>query len=114
MSDNLALVNERRIFDRFTARFPAKIKDARDDYGEKVFLRDASAEGAKLTTTERVYLHDSVILQIRLPDKDHPMTLRGQVIWTKNVQPNIWDIGVKFHKLDLVHMSRLYSIVESV
>ena len=111
--DAASTLNERRIFDRFSSRFPAKIKDSRSQYGEHIYLRDASAEGAKLTVTERMYLNDSVILEVRLPDKDHPMTIRGQVVWTKHVNPNIWDVGLRFHNVDLVHMSRLYEVVES-
>lgn len=111
---NAALVNERRVFDRFSAKFPAKVKDSRQDYGQKLYLRDASAEGARVTTTEQMFLHDSIILDVKLPDKEYPMTLKGRVIWTKAIQPKIWDIGVKFHDLNLVRMSRLYQAVNPV
>ena len=49
---------ERRIFERFSARFPVKFKDAREDYGSDVFLRDASAQGIRIMTKERFFLDD--------------------------------------------------------
>jgi len=97
-----------RIFERFAARFPAKFKDTREDYGQIVYLRDASAQGAKLTCKERLYLNDHISLEVKLPDSHSSMVLRGEVVWTKNKESNMWDIGLKFHKVKLLHISRLY------
>ena len=55
---------DRRLFLRFLARFPAKIKDAQQDFGNNLSLRDASAWGAKLTTKERYYINDSISLEV--------------------------------------------------
>ena len=103
-------IQERRTFERFPARFPVKFKDAREGFGTNVFLRDASAEGARLTTQEHLFLNDSVSLEVQLPDGKGPLTLKGQVMWTKNKEPNIWDVGLRFHKTDLMNMWRVYTI----
>ena len=60
--------DERRNFDRFLARFPVKIKDSRNDYGTDVYLRDISAQGARLVTTQKYFHKDSLSLQVKLPD----------------------------------------------
>ena len=99
---------EQRIFDRFPVRFPAKIKDAREDFGETLQLRDASAIGAKFQARDRYYLNDSLVIELSLPDGMGPMNLRGQVIWVKEKGPSLWDIGLKFHEISLMHLSRLY------
>lgn len=104
-------LEDHRLFERFSARFPAKFKDTRDEFGRSVFLRDASAQGAKLTSKERLYLNDSVSLEVQLPDNPNTMTLRGMVVWAKNKELNEWDIGLKFHKVNLLHMARLYKFV---
>ena len=104
----LTQTEERRLFDRFPSRFPAKIKDAREDFGEAIHLRDASATGARFQSNERFYLHDSLVLEVSLPDGMAPMNLRGQVVWVKEKSPTIWDIGLKFHDVSFMHMARLY------
>ena len=85
---------ERRIFERFSARFPVKFKDAREDYGTEVFLRDASAQGVRILTKERFFLDDQLSLEVELPDGGEPMVLSGRVVWVKSLDLSLWDIGV--------------------
>ena len=102
---------DNRLFERFQARFPAKFKDARDDFGSVLNLRDASAFGMRLATKEKLYLNDIVTIEIRLPDGHAPMVLKGEVVWSKSTTPASWEAGIKLNKIDLVHMSRLYRYV---
>ena len=105
--------DDKRVFERFQARFPVKFKDTRDDFGTNVFLRDASAEGARIASRERVFLNDYVSLDIKLPDGFDPLTLNGRVAWIKNLEPNtLWEVGIRFHKVDLLKMNRIYRLVE--
>jgi Tfp pilus assembly protein PilZ len=106
--------SERRLFARFPARFPAKFKDTRDEYGTKVYIRDASAQGVHLTTKEHVYINDNLSVEVKLPDSDNPMSIRGQVVWAKRLQEDIWDVGLKCHEVNLMRMARLYKFVASV
>ena len=99
---------DNRLFDRFPARFPAKIKDSRETFGANITLRDACAQGAKILSRERFFINDSVSLEVLLPDNKSPMSLHGQVVWTKQVDPSLWDIGLKFHRIDLLRLSRLF------
>ncbi|VAW12892.1 hypothetical protein MNBD_BACTEROID05-1263 [hydrothermal vent metagenome] len=103
---------DNRLFDRFSARFPAKIKDSRNDYGTGISLRDASAQGVRVTSNQQFYLNDSLIFDIKLPDSDMPLTLKGQVVWVKKGSMNVWDVGIKFHEIRLIHLSRLYHLIE--
>ena len=98
---------ERRIFDRFPSRFPAKFKDTRQDFGTDVYLRNASAGGVRITTKERLYLNDSVTLEVELSDGKGNMTVRGEVIWIRDKDAEMWDVGLKFHKVALMDMRRL-------
>jgi len=104
---------DQRLFERFSARFPAKIKDSRDDFGTKVFLRDASALGFKLTTREKMFVNDNVTLEIKMPDGNDPLQLSGQVQWIKTKEPNmLWDLGFKFHKVNLMNVHRLFKFID--
>ena len=105
-------VKENRIFERFSTKFPTKFKHSREEYGTDVFLRDASAEGVRLATKERLFVNDKISLEVKLPDGLQPLTLNGEVIWTKNVNPDLWDVGIRFHKINLMRLQRLYKLVE--
>lgn len=107
------LEESNRIFERFPSRFPAKFKDTRTDYGTDVYLRNASAGGMKITTKERLYLNDNVTLEIELPDGKGSMTFRGEVAWVKSKDAQMWDVGLRFHKIVLMDMWRPYKINES-
>lgn len=104
--------NDARVFERFSARFPVKFKHSRNDFGTEVFLRDACAEGMKVTTKEKMFLNDSVSLLVKLPDGHDPLTLNGQVVWTKNKTAELWDVGLRFHKVNLMEMQRMFKLVQ--
>lgn len=105
--------NERRVFERFSAQFPVKFKDAREDYGTEVFLRDASAQGVRISTKERFFLDDQLSLEVELPDGGDPMVLSGRVVWTKPSNLSLWDIGVEFTKVNFLKMQRLFKLTEA-
>lgn len=99
---------DQRIFQRFDARFPVKFKHSRDDYGTDVFLRDASAQGIRVATKKRMFLHDTISLLVNLPDGKVPLTLNGRVVWTKTKGADLWDVGVEFHKVNFMNLHRLF------
>ncbi len=104
--------SERRLFERFPTRLPAKFKDTRNDFGTTVSLRDASAQGLRLISRERLFLHDSISIEVKLPDSNNIMSLRGEVVWAKRFEDLFWNIGLKFYKIDFVALSRLYQITQ--
>ena len=100
--------DDRRLFERFSARFPARFKDEPDAFGDKVYLRDACAFGARITTRDRLYLNDKISLEVDLPDGMAPMDLRGEVVWVRKAPQNVWDMGIRFHRIQLLRLARLY------
>jgi len=102
--------NERRVFNRFSARFPVKFKDSREDFGSEVYLRDASAQGIRIMTKERFFLEDQLALEVELPDGQEPMVLNGRVVWVKLLNLSLWDIGIQFTQVNLLKMQRLFKL----
>ena len=101
-------LGERRSFERYSARFPVKFKDTRNDYGTDVFLRDVCAEGARIVTKERMFLHDSLAVLVELPDGKESLNLNGEVVWSRPMPGvNMWDVGMKFHKIDFMKLYRV-------
>jgi hypothetical protein len=104
------LLQERRRFQRFLSRFPAKFKDVREDFGENLFLRDFSADGARLTSCEHLYLNDNITIEVEIPDGKNPLILRGRVVWVKSRDESHWDVGMEFHKVEFIRLARLYEL----
>ncbi len=100
--------NDRRLFERFWARFPVKFKDSRFGFGTEVFLRDISAAGAHIVCREKLFLNDHISLMVLLPDGREPFPLSGQVVWSKADQAQTWDVGFRFHRLSLMGLQRLF------
>jgi len=101
-------VDDRRIFDRFMARFPVKFREAREDFGTNVFLRDFSADGAKIVTKNSLFVNDNIDLLVELPDGHEPLGVRGKIVWAKKGNPASWDAGLKFDKVHFMDAQRVY------
>ena len=114
MPTAMETTGERRIFERFSARFPVKFKDARENYGSNVFLRDASAEGIRISTKERFFLDDQLALEVELPDGGEPLVLSGTVVWVKFLNLSLWEIGVQFPQVNFIKMQRLFKLTEEI
>jgi Tfp pilus assembly protein PilZ len=101
---------ERRMFERFSAKFPTRFKD----FGVDVFMRDFSASGAHLHTCERFFIDDMLSVELELPDGNDPLRLNGRVKWIKPHSPSLWDVGIEFHKVHLMKFHRLMKYANEV
>ena len=104
----MTIQEDQRIFDRFTVRLPVKFVHSEKDFGSAVFLRDASAEGVKVTSQERLFPNDMVSLAIKLPDMDNPLILKTKVVWVESKEFDQWDVGLKFHRISFMNIQKLY------
>ena len=103
----LTTATEKRLFERFPARFPAKFHDTSVEYGLDVFLRNFSATGAHFLTRERAYLDDVVSVDVKVPDEFEPVAFNGRVRWSRQTEMQLWDVGVEFHKVNLMRLHRI-------
>lgn len=103
---------DRRLFERFSARFPSKYKDSRDEFGTKIYLQDVSAFGMRVISVERLLMNDYISLEVKLPDGQAPMVLSGRVVRLRRTEDLYWEAGIQFQKVELLRMSRLYHFIE--
>lgn len=102
--------SERRLFERVPMRFPAKFNHLFDDFGNKVYVMNLSAQGANILSNEPLYKDQNVSFQVQIPGSS-PMDISGSVMWVRP-KADLWDAGIKFHKIDLVGISRLYKYAD--
>ena len=105
---------ERRMFERFSAKFPTKFRDISEDFGVDVFMRAFSASGVRLHTRERFFIDDSLSIELELPDGHEPLHLNGRVRWIKSHSPELWEVGMEFHKVHLMKLHRLVKYANEV
>ena len=101
--------NERRIYERFHARFPAKFKDARGDFGRDVFLRDASASGVNILTRDRMFFNDKVTLEVDIPNSSSPLVLNGKIVWSKPASTSMWESGLQLDDIKFMKIQPLFN-----
>jgi len=99
-------MNDRRIFERFSTRFPARFL-SRDSASEgQAQTLDISAKGMGLETAQELKLRSDVEIWLDLPDKGGPLYARGQVVWSRQQGLNNFHSGVELEKADLMGISR--------
>lgn len=103
--------SERRLFDRFVLRFPAKFNHVLDDFGRKVFVMNLSAQGANVLSNEPLYKDQDISFQVKIPEAS-PIEISGSVVWVKS-KVDLWNAGIKFHRIDLMRISRLYKYADT-
>lgn len=101
-------VEDRRVFDRVQARFPAKFRGPFHGFGSEIFLRDISGLGAKVTTRKNVYVNDTLDVLVEIPDGKDPVALSGKVVWVRAQNPQLRDVGLAFEKVDLMETQRIF------
>ena len=101
-------LEEKRMFQRFPARFLAKVKDSRQDYGQVLSLRDVSAQGARIRSRENLNLRDRVTVEVKVPDQSLSMILKGDVVWVRQLDSAYCEAGIRFPEIHLARISHLY------
>ena len=94
------------------ARFPVKRSSGNEDFGTNVFLRDVSAEGARIATNERPIINDKIDILVKLPDGHEPMPLSGRVAWVRDAGLSSWEAGLRFETIRLMATQRLFKFCQ--
>jgi len=74
-------------------------------------VQDISAKGIGLITKEELSPHTPLELWLEIPDKGEPLYSRGEVAWTKKLEPDKYRVGVNLEKADLMGLSRVLRVV---
>ena len=69
--------------------------------------QDISAQGIGLLAQKELLPRTPLEIWLHLPDGDEPLYTRGQVVWSRMVEPDSYKVGVGLEKVDLMEMSRV-------
>ncbi len=106
-----ASTKDRRIFERFSVRIPARFLGANSDKEKEAQTLDISAKGVGLVTNEQLRPNTILELWLHIPDKGQPLYARGQVVWSKTISQGEHQVGINLEKANLMGMSRILRIM---
>jgi c-di-GMP-binding flagellar brake protein YcgR len=100
-------IEDRRIFERFQVRLPTKYLDLNLNKEGQCQTHDISAKGVGLVTNAGLQPRTAVELWLHCPDEGEPLYTRAEVIWSNQVSPNEYRVGVNLEKANLMGLSRV-------
>lgn len=106
-----AKFEDRRIFARFSAKFPLRFLDLKSGREACVQTYNISAKGIGILTKERLEAHTPLELWLEVPDKGEPLYIRGEVTWSKAEGLGEYRAGVSLEKAELMGLSRVLRTV---
>lgn len=102
--------NDVREFERFVIRLTVKFIDLDKNKGGTGYTHDISAKGIGLITRENLCHKTPMDLYLYMPDHHEPLSIKGEVVWSKPIDPNSWRIGINLDQTDLIGISRIFRV----
>ncbi|MBU1727241.1 MAG: PilZ domain-containing protein [Candidatus Omnitrophica bacterium] len=106
-------MEDRRIFARFNVHLPLKFLSQSWNKEGSATTHDLSAKGISIITSEEIAPRTTLEMWLEIPDKGDPLYTRGEVVWSKMVEPNKYFAGVNLEKADLMGLSRVLRSVKA-
>lgn len=98
-------LKERREFMRFPVNLRLKFKDPNTNKEKEVQAHDISAKGIAILTDNALANNTVLEMWIEIPNEGQVRYNRGRVVWSKEVEPHNYRIGISLEKVDLIGVS---------
>ena len=98
---------DRRMFERIPAKFSAGYRDLSSRVSDQAQIFDISANGIGMVTNKELPIETNVDVWVDVPQNSEPLHARGEVVWSQEVEPNKYKVGVLLDTIKLMEMSRL-------
>lgn len=100
-------MEDRRIFERFPMQLPVKFLDLASGKEGQANTCDISAKGVGFVGNTELAPRAPVEVWLQIPDQGEPLYTRGEVVWSKRLEPNVYRAGINLEKADLMGLSRV-------
>jgi hypothetical protein len=101
---------DKRVFERMPVNVSLKFIDLFANKEGLAQTQDVSAKGLGLVSNEKLSPYTPLEMWLQMPDKSDPFYTRGEVVWSKKVDPDKYRVGVSLEKAELMEMSRLLRV----
>lgn len=96
---------DRRIFARFTAELSLQYANENSTKQIKAVTRDVCAKGIGIFTDEKLDPDSYITVALKMPDSGKEFSTRGRVIWSEQIEPNKYRVGIDLDKAELMGIS---------
>ena len=100
-------IEDKRVFERFSAACPVTFLNLDSQTEHQGQLYDVSAKGLGLVTSAEFFPSAPLEMWVKVPDSGEPFYTRGEVKWSREVEPNKYRIGVSLERADFMGLSRV-------
>jgi hypothetical protein len=100
-------MEDRRVFARINTKFPITFLDPLTGREGKADAVNISANGICLITDERLSERTPLEVWLGIPDHHSPLYARAEVIWSKLLDSNQQEVGVRLEKAELLGLARI-------
>ena len=100
---------ERREFVRFPISLHLRFLNIWKNVEGSAVTSNISANGLSLLSKEEIGPYTTLDIWLKIPGSDHPLYLRGEVIWNAVYNQNRYIAGVKIEKNELKGVSQIIS-----
>lgn len=104
---------DRRTFQRIPAKLPLIFSAFSSSKEVLAQMQDISANGIALLTGEELQRYAPLEMRLQIPDKDEPLYIRGEVVWSEKIEPNRYRVGVSLEKVNLVDLMELWRVLRA-
>ncbi|MFC1658863.1 PilZ domain-containing protein [Candidatus Omnitrophota bacterium] len=98
---------DRRVYERIQVKFSLRYLDLDSNREGSALTRDISANGIGMLTQEELSSRSHLEIWLQIPDRGEPLYTKGEVVWSRMVEPNKYRSGVCLDKIDFMAMSRI-------
>ncbi len=103
-------MEDRRIFQRFKVRFPAKLLDLTNGNEFSAETSDISAKGIGFVLKDDLPANTPLEAWLEVPDNREPLYARGLAVWSRQDGDSGYRIGVDLERADLMGLSRILRV----
>ena len=103
-------MEDRRIFQRFNVKFPARLLDLTSGNEVPAETSDICAKGIGLTLREYLPVNTPLEAWVEVPDNAGPIYARGLAVWSRQESESEFRIGMDLERADLMGLSRILRV----
>jgi hypothetical protein len=101
------MLEDRRSFFRFNAIVPISFADPDNGLKGEGETHDISAKGIGFFTENEIVPRTTLDIWLKVPDRDEGIYAKGAVIWSRQVEPDRYRVGVELEKVDFISLSHV-------
>jgi len=104
---------DRRIFERIPTKLSLRFLEQPTNREGLAQTQDISAKGVGLLAKDELFPHTPVEMWLQIPNKDTPVYLRGEVVWSRPAESENYRVGVNLDRAELMGMSAVLRTAKS-